>query len=79
MLNLPSTIENALLHVADVARRLGTSEGSVRRRADAGQLPCVKTIRGERLFRADVIEHVRTQESETSQAAHQPHAQPSLG
>jgi hypothetical protein len=76
MLHLPS-IENPLLHVADVARRLGTSEGSVRRRADAGQLPCVKTIRGERLFRADAIEHARTLERETSQAGHQPHARQS--
>jgi predicted site-specific integrase-resolvase len=73
---LPS-VENALLHVADVARRLGTSEGSVRRRADAGQLPCVKTIRGERLFRADAIEEVRTQERETLAAAHQLDARPS--
>jgi excisionase family DNA binding protein len=72
------SVENVLLHVADVARRLNTSEGSVRRRADAGQLPCVKTIRGERLFRADAIErHVRTQERDASQASHQPHAGPS--
>ena len=76
MLHLPS-IENAFLHVADVARRLGTSEGSVRRRADAGQLPCVKTIRGERLFRADAIEHLRIHQGDTSQTAHQPDARQS--
>jgi hypothetical protein len=76
MLNVPS-VENALLHVADVARRLNTSEGSVRRRADAGQLPCVRTVRGERLFRPDAIEEVRTQERETLAAAHQLDARPS--
>jgi hypothetical protein len=60
--------ENDLLTVSHVARELETSEGSVRRRADIGELPCVRTVSGERLFRAGDIARVRTAQSEKSRS-----------
>jgi hypothetical protein len=54
MQHVATTSEN-LLTVSHTARELGESEGTIRRKADSGALPCLRTSSGARLFKpADV-------------------------
>ncbi len=45
-----------LLSVSETARLVRMSESTVKRWADAGDLPCQRTGRGDRLFRAADVE-----------------------
>lgn len=47
---LQSAWESPALTVVDLSRWLGVSESTVRRRADRGELPCVRSPGGQRLF-----------------------------
>lgn len=46
------TNPNDLLSTVYVARELGVSESAVRKMAEDGRLPCIRTQRGLRLFKA---------------------------
>lgn len=66
--------ENALLTVAQAARRLGVSPNTIRAWADRGAIPVVRLPSGHRRFEARAIdavrEHAPTDESyESAQAA----------
>lgn len=52
-------VTDRLLSSAEVADLLGVSPASVKRWADAGVLPCVKTAGHHRRFRRDVVDHFR--------------------
>ncbi|MGZ3440760.1 MAG: helix-turn-helix domain-containing protein, partial [Polyangia bacterium] len=48
-----------LLSSAEVAELLGVSPASIKRWADAGILPCVKTAGQHRRFRREVVDRFR--------------------
>jgi excisionase family DNA binding protein len=54
-----------LLTTSSVARRLHKSEGTVRRLANAGVLPFVRTSSGERLFQPSDVDRAVNQQRQT--------------
>lgn len=64
-----------LLSSAEVAQILGVSAASIKRWADAGALPCVRTAGQHRRFRRDAVDHFRAaQDSEAAPVASAPAA-----
>lgn len=51
--------ENRLLTITQAADRLGVNQKTLRRWADAGRVPHVKTFAGQRRFETVVIERIR--------------------
>lgn len=52
------------LAVADVAKRINRVPSTVRALAQRGQLPCIKTSSGRRLFRQSDVENLLTKRRE---------------
>jgi excisionase family DNA binding protein len=48
-----------LLTITQAAARLGIEQKTLRRWADAGKVPCVRTLSGQRRFEPAVIERIR--------------------
>jgi MerR family transcriptional regulator, light-induced transcriptional regulator len=57
---------NELLSSAEVARRLGVSAASVKRWADAGALPCVRTAGHHRRFAPEAVDQFRAAQEEAA-------------
>ena len=52
-------IDTRYLSVSDAAKRLHVSENTIRRMADSGSIPCIKTISGFRVFTESDINRLR--------------------
>lgn len=48
-----------LLTIRQAADALGVGQGALRRWADAGKVPCVRTLSGQRRFEPAVIDRIR--------------------
>lgn len=53
--------ETRLLTITQAAARLGVNQKTLRRWADAGKVPHVKTLAGQRRFEEGVIDRLRKQ------------------
>lgn len=51
--------ENRLLTITQAAARLGVNQKTLRRWADAGKVPHVRTLAGQRRFEVAVIDRLR--------------------
>jgi excisionase family DNA binding protein len=60
--------EHALLTITEAAARLGVEQKTLRRWADAGKVPHIRTIGGQRRFEAAVIDRVRREMGFTDEA-----------
>jgi excisionase family DNA binding protein len=47
------------LNIVEAARRLGVDQKTLRRWADAGKVPHIRTMGGQRRFQPAVIERIR--------------------
>ena len=47
------------MNITDAARRLGVNQKTLRRWADSGKVPFVRTMGGQRRFEPAVIERIR--------------------
>lgn len=63
---------STLLGVTDAAHRLNCSAQRVRQLADEGKLPAEKTQRGQRIFKAEDVEALRSQRERQRQARNTP-------
>lgn len=55
-------MDEQLMHVMDAARMVGMSRAWLRYKADVGEIPVVKTSRGQRLFRpSDLARFIEAQ------------------
>jgi excisionase family DNA binding protein len=52
-------MDRKLLTITQAADRLGVNQKTLRRWTDAGKVPCVKTLAGQRRFEPAVIERLR--------------------
>jgi excisionase family DNA binding protein len=60
----------AILTVMEAARLAGVSEGAIRFAADKGQIPCLKTANGLRIFKLEAVEdYVRARAAKRAPAA----------
>jgi excisionase family DNA binding protein len=57
--SIRSMKEQRLLTITQAASRLGVNQKTLRRWADAGRVPHVKTLAGQRRFEVSVIERLR--------------------